>query len=92
MKPYPLLGKGSIADVNRCLETVVKQRTQDIKDFDNLQNTYISGRKVGKIPTGATDISPSDRIGDINYDNSYLYIVINNSGTAEWRRASLASW
>lgn len=92
MNPYPKLGDRTPADVIRVLEIAVRERTQDIKDFDNLTNTFISGRKVGKIPTGAADISPTDRVGDFNYTTSFLYIVVNNAGTAEWRRAALASW
>lgn len=92
MKPYPQLGNGTLDDLNRVLDTVVKQRTQDVKDFDNLQNTYVAGRKVAKIPTGATDISPTDRVGDVNADTNYKYEVIDNNGNAEWRRTPLASW
>lgn len=92
MKPFPDLGAGSLADVQRVMLEIIQDRVQDVKDFDNLKNVFISGRKVGKIPTGAADITTSDRIGDFNYDPDFIYIVVNNSGTAEWRRAALSSW
>lgn len=92
MKDYPDLQPRTLVDVIELLRYVNKERTNDIKDFDNLTNVFISGRKVGKIPTGAADISSSDRVGDFNYDANYIYICINNAGAAQWRRATLASW
>jgi hypothetical protein len=92
MKNYPVIDVNNKQSIDELLEFIVKERKKDVDDFNNLTNVFISGRKVGKIPTGATDIDIADRIGDFNYDTSYIYIVVDNGGTAEWRRATLASW
>jgi hypothetical protein len=71
---------------------VARKRLEDIANFNNLPNLFMAGRKVGKVPTGSADVTPSDRIGDFNYTTSYLYICVDNSGTAAWRRVALGSW
>jgi len=90
MKDYPKHLNES--DVSSVLRYIIQQRRTDVSDFNNLNNRFISGRKVGKIPTGAADVANTDRIGDFNYTDEYIYICVDNSGTAVWRRASLASW
>lgn len=92
MNPYADLASHELKDVAETVEEIVRERSIDIKDFDNIQNRFISGRKVGRIPSGATDVLSTDKVGDFNYDTSYIYILVNNSGTAEWRRAALSSW
>ena len=92
MNPYPNLSPENEKDAKELLRTITLERDKDIKDFDNLQNRFMSGRKVSKVPTGASDVADTDRIGDFNYSASYYYVLVDNSGTAEWRRAALASW
>lgn len=92
MKNFPNVQPDNDDDIELLLRYILKERQNDVKDFDNLNNNFISGRKVGKIPTGAADVSSSDKVGDFNYDVNYIYIVVNNAGTAQWRRAALASW
>lgn len=70
---------------------VARKRQEDIAEFNNLPNVFINGRKVNKVPTGSTDIADS-RVGDFNFTVSFLYICVNNSGTAAWRRVALGSW
>lgn len=92
MRDYPKFREGVQSSIDDFLLSVRKERKTDILEFANLKNIFISGRKVGKIPTGASDISATDRVGDFNYDASYLYICVNNAGSAVWRRAALSSW
>lgn len=89
MKDYPRYNGPQDAD--SMLRYISKERKNDIRDFISLKDVFISGRKVDKIPTGSSDISTSDRVGDFNYDASYLYLCIDNSGAA-WRRVSLSTW
>ena len=91
MNDYPNLSPDDEKDAKELLRTITLERAQDIKDFDNLQNRFMSGRKVGRIPTGASDISDTDRVGDFNYDfaTGYYYLVVDNSGTAVWARVAL---
>ena len=92
MREYPFFEREDLKSISNIIRFVIKERKNDVNDFFNLKNIFMSGRKVGKIPTGASDINIADRLGDFNYDTSYIYIVVDNAGTAEWRRASLASW
>lgn len=78
-------------EADKIIRYIQKERKNDVNDFNNLKDSFISGRKVGKIPTGASDIVTTDRVGDFNYDANYLYICVDNSG-AEWRRVALSTW
>lgn len=91
MKNYPNFNISNQKDMHELLTYIQKERRNDVNDFTNLNNVFISGRKVGKIPTGAADISVTDRVGDFNFDASYIYICVDNSG-AEWRRVALSAW
>lgn len=91
MKNFPSIDLNVLQDCIDLLEYIRSERKNDVKDFDNIQNRFMSGRKVGIIPTGAATVS-GDRIGDFNYDENYFYLVVNNSGTAEWRRIAYTAW
>lgn len=91
MKQFPSIDLKVLDDVINLLEYIRNERKNDVKDFDNIQNRFMSGRKVGIIPTGAATTS-DDRIGDFNYDENYIYIVVNNAGIAEWRRVAYTAW
>lgn len=92
MKEFPQFKSGDMGDVEMLLREIVRERRTDIKFFDNLNNVFMRGRKVAKIPSGASDIAVTDRVGDFNYSATYLYICVDNAGTAEWRRVALSSW
>lgn len=91
-KDYPYWSASTLEDIKTQLSQITHTRKDDITFINNLTNIFVGGRKVGKIPSSSVDVVPSDRIGDQNYDQNYLYILINNSGVAQWRRASLGSW
>lgn len=80
-----------IGDIIFFCQNVTRTREDDIDNFNNLKNIFMGGRKVGKFPTGSSDIEATDRIGDFNYDADYLYICVDDSGAA-WRRVILGSW
>lgn len=92
MKEYPYFRTSNEKDMEKLLLAITKERRSDIRAFDNLVNVFIRGRKVDKIPSGASDVAADDRLGDFNYSASYLYLCVDNSGTVEWRRAALSSW
>jgi len=95
MKTYPKINLERPDEVKLMLHYVNKERVNDVSDWDNLINRFISGRKVAKVPTGAADVADTDRIGDINWDyaSGYLYLLVDNAGTAVWSRIALdTSW
>jgi len=89
MNDYPALNLDVAADLKETIRVMVEERLTDVKDFDNLQNRFMSGRKTGKIPSGASDIASTDKLGDFNTDNAYFYIVVNDAGAAVWARIPL---
>jgi hypothetical protein len=87
MKLYPNFSEDQINDL---LKFIVRERNRtDVQEFANLPQVFISGRKVGKIPANAADVSVTDRVGDFNYDDQYIYILTTVTGTATWGRSPL---
>ena len=90
MNDYPQLTPEKDEDAKELLRIITRERANDINDFNNLKNRFMSGRKVGRIPTGATDVLDSDRVGDFNFDDQYYYLVsTDGSGNAIWARIAL---
>lgn len=75
-------------------ERVRRMRIDDIADFTNLSQGYLRGRLVGKVPSASNDVAATDKVGDLSYalDGSYIYILVNASGTPAWRRIALGNW
>jgi hypothetical protein len=95
MKDYPNFRIESTEDKDSLLYYILKERRNDVNDFNNLKNIFMSGRKTGKIPTSSADVTNADRIGDFNYDytSGYLYLLVDNAGTGVWSRIALdTSW
>lgn len=92
MKPYPSLSKKDLAGVVDVVQFIARQREIDIRDWNNLQNIYVLGRKIDRIPSSSMDVEITDRIGDISFQDDYVYYLFNNAGTTEWRRVAAATW
>lgn len=92
MKLYPVLKDTTLKGIFDWLKYVVRARSEDVQEFNNLQNIFIAGRKVGKIPSASNDVVAADKIGDFNVNATYAYFLIDNAGTAEWRRVAVGSW
>lgn len=92
MEPYKTLYSEDPQDVVSVVRDIVRAREQDVKDYENLPSRFISGRSVSRVPSSSADVLVTDRIGDASYDNQYVYYLIDNAGTAEWRRINLHSF
>lgn len=92
LKDYPYWGTEAVMDVKKSIRDIATIRKDDITKFKTLPDTFIGGRKVGKIPSSSADVAATDRLGDVNYDASYLYILIDNAGTPVWRRFTGGAW
>jgi len=79
------------ADVLDFCKDVARKRQEDVKAFDNLKEVFVRGRKTDKVPTSSSDTT-GDRVGDVNYTATYLYICVDNAGTAAWRRVAIGSF
>ena len=91
MKNYPYSLSGP-DDIVKLLRFIVKERPNDISDFNNLKDVFISGRKVSKIPANSSDVVATDRVGDFNYDPDFIYICLNDGGTVKWLTAPLTDF
>lgn len=91
LKSYPNFSGESQDEIREQLRVICSIRKDDISQFQQLENIFMSGRKVGKIPSSSADVAATDRIGDFNYNASYMYLLIDNGGAA-WRRISLGAW
>lgn len=89
MEPYLAIHDSN--DLEEFARTAARLRLDDITDFTNLPNVFISGRKVEKVPNNSSDVTPEDRVGDFNTTGAYLYVLVD-SGGAVWRRVALSSW
>ena len=92
MQSYPKIIEESVKSTTQALRIISRLREEDVLDRKNLDSVFMRGRKVNKVPSSSTDIDVTDRVGDFNYDADYFYIVVNDSGAAEWRRATLGTW
>lgn len=92
MKPYPSVFKKTVEGLVDAVQFIVRERDKDVRDWNNLQFTFISGRKVARIPTGSADVIDGDRVGDVSFQDDYVYYLYNNAGTAEWRRIAAGAW
>lgn len=91
-RDYPYWSGETLEDIKEQLRQITSLRKDDISVISQITGSFISGRRVGKIPASSIDVQPTDKVGDVNYDANYFYILIDDSGTPEWRRIALSSW
>jgi hypothetical protein len=89
---YNFIGDDSNQALSEFCRDIARIREEDIGDFSNLRNIFMSGRKVDKIPTSKLDTGDGEREGDFNYDTSYFYICVNNGGTLNWKTAPVTDF
>jgi hypothetical protein len=92
MKLFPTYPIKTLNDALDFIRHVQRERKTDAQEFELVKNKVINSRKVDKIPTGSSDVTSTDAIGDFNFDGSYFYVLVNVSGTPSWRRSTLGSW
>lgn len=89
---YPYWPAKTLDDVKNQLLQITTLRKSDISTISQISSSFVSGRKVGKIPTSSTDVQTSDKVGDVSYNADYFYILVSNNGTPAWRRIALSTW
>lgn len=91
-KDYPYWGAENLEEIREQLRQITNTRKDDISTISQITSSFVSGRKVGRVPSSSADVLVTDKVGDINYTASFLYILVDNAGTPVWRRATLAAW
>lgn len=96
-KNYPVINSiPTASQVGNFLQTIQRLRqVEDLPDWVNLNQVFVSGRSSRRIPASATDVVAGDKLGDqvVATDGSFLYMLVSVSGTNAWARVSLnISW
>jgi len=70
------------------------REAEDIPDFTNLNQVFVSGRSTTRIPSSPTDVLSGDNVGDVANDGSFVYTLLDiGGGTLRWdRRAIDVGW
>ena len=69
---------------------VTRARRFDIEDYDDLVTTRPYVYRTN--PASSSDLIGTEKVGDISADSTYLYVVVDNGGTLEWRRVAISSF
>lgn len=91
---YPLVTDSSQL-VDFAKEITRLRDIEDIPDFTNLTQRFVSGRTTTRIPSTPADVLATDNEGDIVTDgaNGFEYKLVDVSGTLTWDRRTLnTSW
>lgn len=93
---YPSISREE--DIIPALQEITRLReTEDISDFDNLPQRFVSGRglfETRAAPSSPSDVLATDELGDIVNDATHEFKLLNISGTGlRWdRRALDVAW
>lgn len=91
---YPLVqDKEQILDFIKDITRL--RQEEDVPDFTNLTQVFVSGRTTTRVPSSPTDVLVTDTLGDIVTDapNGFEYKLVDNAGTFIWDRRTLnISW
>ena len=77
-----------------CREIQRIRESEDVPDFTNLPQRFVTGRSSTRVPSGPSDVLASDQVGDIVNDATFEYkLVDTGGGTLLWdRRALDTAW
>lgn len=92
LRDYPYWDAENLEQIKTQMRLITNIRKDDITLVQTFPSVFVMGRSVGKIPTSSADVAATDKIGDQSYDADYWYILVNDSGSAAWRRVALGSW
>lgn len=90
-KEYILLDEDAeINDVLDWVKQVTRERAIDIEDYE--QQVATNPVYYDYTPTSSSNLIGTEKAGDIAADTSYIYIVVDNSGTLQWQRVATATF
>lgn len=91
-RDYPNWTPETLEDVKQHLREIENVRKDDITQVSNLVNIFVSGRKVGRIPSSSTNVIDGDKVGDFNVTDSFAYYLIDTGAGGEWRRVAVGAF
>jgi len=90
---HPILPNNSTLQeiVEFLQETVRLRQEEDLPDFTNLTQRFVSGRTTARVPSSFSDVLATDNLGDIVTDapNGFEYKLVDDAGTFKWDRRTL---
>ncbi len=92
---YPALSPQASAQeiINFIKEITRLREDEDIGDFTNLINVFVSGRSTARVPSSNSDVLATDEVGDIVNDATFEYKLLKIGDASKWDRRTLdVSW
>lgn len=85
----PLPPNATAEDVKIKVADIIQQRDEDVREFNSLNNTYLTGRTRKDrttAPTSNSDVASVDKAGDRFYTGGYIYELVLDGTTLKWAR------
>ncbi len=94
MKLYPDVSiNATLQSVVMALKTIIQYRNnEDVAAFNNLNKILIGGRLTSRTPSSDADVLATDFVGDFCPTATYLYILVSNGGSPQWRRITMGTF
>lgn len=68
---------------------ITREREFDLQDYE----TQVAvNPRIYPTPTSSSDMIGTEKVGDIAIDTDYIYTVVDNAGTLEWRRVGVSAF
>lgn len=78
-----------LEDFRTWIINATRLRQFDIQDFDK---QTAENPRIFDAPSSSTDTVGTEKVNDVAADSSFLYVIIDNAGTLEWRRVAISSF
>ena len=90
-KEYIILNNDAkLEDVLDWIRQVTRERSVDVSDYEQQVSTNVT--YYDRTPASSSDLIGTEKAGDIAVDTSYIYIVVDNSGTLQWQRVATSTF
>lgn len=80
----------SLRELAAWIRQATRERRIDLRDYNN--QIGCNPKVFTRIPASTSDLLGTEQIGDIAANTTHLYIVVDNSGTLEWRRIAISTF
>ena len=85
-----LANDAGIPEVLSWIRQVVRERDVDLSDYEEQEATNVVFYNY--TPSNSSDLIGTEKAGDITADTSYIYVVVDNSGTLQWQRVATSTF
>lgn len=80
----------TLEEVFDWVRQATRERDIDLEDYNNQIATNVTFYSY--TPADSADLIGTEKAGDIAADTSFIYIVVDNSGTLQWQRVATATF